>query len=225
MLRSRKARREEPMGIDVPAAAAGRDHGRDPQEEALLADSVGLALLVVLDRLTPAERLAFVLHDMFAVPFEEVAAVLGRSPTASKMLASRARRRVRQGTMPDSDLDRHWEIVDAFLAAARDGDLAALVALLDPDVTARADAVAAPPGFPRLARGAQSVARQALMFSHRAGSARPALVHGLPGILVAPHGDPALVLTFLISVDKIVEIEVVADPARLRTLHVVPRTG
>jgi RNA polymerase sigma-70 factor (ECF subfamily) len=225
MLRSRKARREEPMGIDVPAAGAGRGHGRDPQDEALLADSVGLALLVVLDRLTPAERLAFVLHDMFAVPFNEIAPVLGRSPTAAKMLASRARRRVRQGAMPDPDLDRQWEIVDAFLAAARDGDLAALVALLDPDVTARADAAAAPPGIPRLVRGAQSVARQAFMFSHRAGSARPALVGGAPGFLVAPHGDPALVLTFLVSHGKIVEIDVVADPARLRTLHIAPRTG
>jgi RNA polymerase sigma-70 factor (ECF subfamily) len=219
MLRSRTARREEPFGVHLPEPVASPD-GTDPQDEALLADSVGLALLVVLDTLTPAERLAFVLHDMFAVPFDEIAPIVGRSPAAAKMLASRARHRVRTATVDDSDLTRHRAVVDAFLAAARGGDLDALLAVLDPNVTARADAGAAPTGAPRTARGAHAVAKQALVFSGRAQFARPALVNGMAGIATTTPSGRSAVMTFTVTRGRIVEIEVIADPARLRALDV-----
>jgi RNA polymerase sigma factor (sigma-70 family) len=221
MLRSRRSRGEvslgEPLGVHVPDPIVSRADGFDPEQEALLADSVGLALLVVLETLSPAERLAFVLHDMFSVPFEEIAPIVGRSPTAARQLASRARRRVRgAATVPDVDLARQQEVVDAFLAAARDGDLEALLAVLDPDVVLRADSAALPAGASREVRGAPAVARRAV--KGRARAARPALVNGAAGVIVAPRGRLLMVLGFTISGGKIVEIDAVADPERLRQL-------
>jgi RNA polymerase sigma factor (sigma-70 family) len=220
LLRARTSRREQPLGVHLPEPVARDADGADPEQEALLAEGVGLALLVVLDTLAPAERLAFVLHDMFAVPFDEIAAIVGRSPAAARQLASRARRRV-QGTaaVPDADLARERAVVDAFMAAARDGDLDALVAVLDPDVVVRADRGAAPAGVPVVVRGAASVAEQALAFARRrARFAQPALVNGAVGVVVAPRGRLFAVLGFTITGGKIVEIEVLADPARLRRL-------
>jgi RNA polymerase sigma-70 factor (ECF subfamily) len=219
MLRSRKARREEFVGAYMPEPIASRADGTDPEEEALLADSVGLALLVVLDTLTPAERLAFVLHDMFALPFEEIAPIVGRSPIAARQLASRARRRVQAtANVPDTDRARQRQVVDAFLAASRNGDFDALLALLDPDVVVRADPGAVPVGAPRGASGASAVAKNALSFSRRAPYAQLALVNGAVGIVVAPHGRLSIVMAFTIKRGKIVEIDVVADPARLHEL-------
>jgi RNA polymerase sigma factor (sigma-70 family) len=217
MLRSRKSRREESLGARVPEPIAGRADGADPEQEALLSDSVGLALLVVLETLTPAERLAFVLHDMFAVPFDEIAPIVGRSPDAARQLASRARRRVRGAdTSYELDLTRQREVVDAFLAAARDGDFDALVAVLDPDVVLRSDRAALPAGVPREVHGAPAVARRALV--GRARAARPALVDGAVGVVVAPRGRLLMVLDFKIRDGKIVEIDAVADPERLNQL-------
>jgi RNA polymerase sigma factor (sigma-70 family) len=221
MLRSRRSRREEPLGEPLgarfPDPIVGRQGGIDPEHEALLSDSVGLALLVVLETLSPAERLAFVLHDMFAVPFGEIAPIVGRSPAASRQLASRARRRVRgAATVPDADLNRQREVVDAFLAAARGGDFDALVAVLDPDVVLRSDRGAVPAGASREVRGAPAVARRAA--KERARAARPALVNGAVGVVVAPRGRLLMVLGFTIRGGKIVEIDAIADPARLRKL-------
>jgi RNA polymerase sigma factor (sigma-70 family) len=216
-LQSRRARREQPLGERLPDPIVSREGEPDPEHEALLADSVGLALLVVLDTLTPAERLAFVLHDMFAVPFDEVARVVGRSPAAARQLASRARRRVRGAPVPDADLDRQREVVDAFTAASRNGDFEALLAVLDPDVVLRADH-AIPPGAPTMLRGARAVASGALRFSQLARFARPALVNGAAGAVVAPEGRLFAVLGFTVDGGKIVEIDVFADPARLRKL-------
>ncbi|MFL6032927.1 MAG: RNA polymerase sigma factor SigJ [Rubrobacteraceae bacterium] len=217
MLRSRKSRREESLGARVPEPIAGRADGADPEQEALLSDSVGLALLVVLETLTPAERLAFVLHDMFAVPFDEIAPIVGRSPDAARQLASRARRRVRGAdTSYEPDHTRQREVVDAFLAAARDGDFDALVAVLDPDVVLRSDRAALPAGVPREVHGAPAVARRALV--GRARAARPALVDGAVGVVVAPRGRLLMVLDFKIRGGKIVEIDAVADPERLNQL-------
>jgi RNA polymerase sigma factor (sigma-70 family) len=217
MLRSRKSRREESLGARVPEPIAGRADGADPEQEALLSDSVGLALLVVLETLTPAERLAFVLHDMFAVPFDEIAPVVGRSPDAARQLASRARRRVRGAdTSYEPDHTRQREVVDAFLAAARDGDFDALVAVLDPDVVLRSDRAALPADAPREVRGAPAVARMALV--GRARAARPVLVDGAVGVVVAPRGRLLMVLDFKIRDGKIVEIDAVADPERLNQL-------
>jgi RNA polymerase sigma factor (sigma-70 family) len=217
MLRSRKSRREESLGARVPEPIAGRADGADPEQEALLSDSVGLALLVVLETLTPAERLAFVLHDMFSVPFDEIAPIVGRSPDAARQLASRARRRVRGAdTSYELDLTRQREVVDAFLAAARDGDFDALVAVLDPDVVLRSDRAALPAGVPREVHGAPAVARRALV--GRARAARPALVDGAVGVVVAPRGRLLMVLDFKIRDGKIVEIDAVADPERLNQL-------
>jgi RNA polymerase sigma factor (sigma-70 family) len=212
MLRSRKARREVSFDTPLPADSP------DPEQQVMVADSVGLGLLVVLDTLTPAQRLAFVLHDMFAVPFHEIAPIVGRSTQATKMLASRARHQVRAAAIPNTDLHRQRAVVDAFLAASRTGDFAALLDLLDPDVSVRADASAAPRGIPTRLRGARPVARQALAFSHRAKHAQLGLVNGLPAILVTPHGHLATVMTFTISNDKIVAINVIADPQRLAQL-------
>jgi RNA polymerase sigma factor (sigma-70 family) len=215
MLRSRKSRREEPLGPHLPEPIVSREDGVDPEHEALLADSVGLALLVVLEALTPAERLAFVLHDMFAVPFDEIAPIVGRSPTAARQLASRARRRVRAAPAPDVDLARQREVVDAFLAAARDGAFDALVALLDPDVVMRVDRDS---GAPREFRGALSVAEQVLTFARGAQFARPALINGAAGFVVAPRGRPVAVAGFTVAGGRIVAMDVLADPARLREL-------
>ena len=217
MLRSRTSRREEPLGTHVREPIASRGNGSDPEHEALLADSVGLALLVVLDTLAPAERLAFVLHDMFAVPFDEIAPIVGRSPAAARQLASRARRRVQgAATVPDADLARQRAVVDAFLAAARAGDFAALLAVLDPDVVVRTDRAAVPAGASRELWGAEAVARRAV--AGRARSAQPALVNGAVGVVLAPRGRLLMVLSFTIARGKIVAIDAVADPARLRQL-------
>jgi RNA polymerase sigma factor (sigma-70 family) len=224
MLRSRKSRREESLGARVPEPVAGRADGADPEQEALLSDSVGLALLVVLETLTPAERLAFVLHDMFAVPFDEIAPIVGRSPDAARQLASRARRRVRGAdTSYELDHTRQREVVDAFLAAARDGDFDALVAVLDPDVVLRSDRAALPAGVPREVHGAPAVARRALV--GRARAARPALVDGAVGVVVAPRGRLLMVLDFKIRGGKIVEIDAVADPERLNQLDLALLEG
>jgi RNA polymerase sigma factor (sigma-70 family) len=220
MLRTRAARREDSVGGSLPdPVVTYGDEEPDPETEALLADSVGLALLVVLDTLTPAERLAFVLHDMFGVPFDEIAGTLGRSTDAAKMLASRARRRVRGAAPADRDhvdVARQRAVVDAFLAAARGGDFAALVAVLDPDVVLRADTA----GGPVLAIGAQEVAGRAAMFARLAAHVRPVLVNGLPGVLAATvDGEPMSVLAFTVAGDRIVEIDSIADPPRLAALN------
>jgi RNA polymerase sigma factor (sigma-70 family) len=216
MLRARTSRREEPVGAHLPDPIASPQDGIDPEREALLAEGIGLALLVVLDTLTPAERVAFVLHDLFAMPFDQVAAVVGRSPAAAKMLASRARRRV-QGTaaVPDPDLTRQRAVVDAFLAASRGGDFDALLAVLDPAVVVRADRAAVLAGADREVRGAPAVADT---FSGRARLARPALVDGAAGAVWAPGGRPRVVFAFTIAGGRIVEIDLLADPERLRQL-------
>jgi RNA polymerase sigma factor (sigma-70 family) len=216
VLRSRNSRREESLEASVPEPITSREGGIDPEQEAELADSVGLALLVVLDTLNPAERLAFVLHDIFAMPFDEIARVVERSPTATRQLASRARRRVRGAAMmKDADLTSQREVVDAFLAASRGGDFDALLAVLDPDVVFRQDRTAVSAGASREVRGALAVARQ---FSGRAQGARSALVNGAVGLVVARHGRLFLVLNLTITRGKIVEINVVAEPERLRQL-------
>jgi RNA polymerase sigma-70 factor (ECF subfamily) len=219
MLRSRKARREEQLGPHVPEPIVTSEEGVGPEHEALLADSVGLALLVVLDTLAPAERLAFVLHDMFAVPFDEIAPIVGRSPAAARQLASRARRRV-QGAAPapDPDLLRQRKVVDAFLAAARAGDFDALLDVLDPDVVLRVDRGVLRPGRSRELRGARAVAEQARRGARLGQFARAALVNGAAGLVVAPRGRPVAVAGFTVADGRIVEIDVLADPARLREL-------
>ncbi|HZD99706.1 MAG TPA: RNA polymerase sigma factor SigJ [Micromonosporaceae bacterium] len=221
MLRSRTSRREEPLDAYVPDPIVGPATGSDPEQQAVLADSVGLALLVVLETLAPAERLAFVLHDMFAIPFDEIGPIVDRSPDAAKMLASRARQRIRGApTTPEGDLSRQREVVNAFLAASRTGDFAALVAVLDPDVTLRADIGVLPGTTPRLVRGAQAVAKQALMFARfsREGDSRPALVNGSIGLVTAPGGVVSAVMGLTIVDGRIVEIDVLADPERLARL-------
>ena len=219
MLRSRKARPEESVGAQLPEPTVSHEGAIDPENEALLADSVGLALLVVLDRLNPAERLAFVLHDMFAVPFEEIGAIVGRSPTAARQLASRARRRVQgAATVSDADLGRQREVVDAFLAALRGGDFDGLLAVLDPDVVVRADQAAVAAGAPREIRGARAWAKGAVNFARGAKFTRPALVNGAVGVVLAPRGRLFRVLRFTFAHGKIAEIDVVADPARFEEL-------
>jgi RNA polymerase sigma factor (sigma-70 family) len=214
MLRSRQTRREEPFTPDAPEPVATGTSGSTPEQEALLADSVGLALLVVLDRLSPAERLSFVLHDMFSVPFEEIAPIVGRSEEATRQLASRARRRVRGGAAaPDPDLVRQREVVDAFLAALRAGDFEGLLAVLDPDLVVRTDL--APPGAQAEVRGAAVWAKGAIAYGHMARLVRPALVNGAVGLVIAQRGRLSRALTFKIVNGKITEIEVIGDPARL----------
>jgi RNA polymerase sigma-70 factor (ECF subfamily) len=219
MLRSRKARREESLGELVMEPKAGRQDGTDPEHEALIADSVGLALLVVLETLTPAERVAFVLHDTFAVPFDEIAPIVGRSPDAARQLASRARRRVQGASVgPDADLARRRKLVDAFLAASRGGDFEALLAVLDPDVVLRADRTVVQMGGSAEVRGAAAVAET---FSGRARAAQPALIDGAPGLVWSQDGRPRVAFTFTIVGQKIVAIEMLADAERLSRLDLV----
>src|SRR5215218_2857325 len=224
MLRSRNTRREEPIGVHVPDPIVDRADGTDPEHEALLADSVGLALLVVLETLSPAERLAFVLHDMFAVPFDEIATIVDRSPDAARQLASRARRRVQgENPVPDADLDAQREVVAAFLAAAREGDFEALVAVLDPDVVLRADLGAA--GGLREVRGAEAVAGQAFSYSRIGLLVQPALVNGAAGAVSTRDGEPFSVGGFTVRGGKIVAIDMLADAARLRRLDLTILDG
>ncbi|MDT4958558.1 MAG: hypothetical protein QOF87_4638 [Pseudonocardiales bacterium] len=218
MLRSRKSRREDPLDPNLPEPIVSPADGTDPEHEALLADSVGPALLVVLDTLPPAERLAFVLHDLFAVPFDEIADIVGRSPAAARQLASRARRRVQGVTPPDGDRTRQREVVDAFLAASRGGDFDALLALLDPDVVLRADSAAVIAGAAGELVGAAAVAET---FFGRARTAQSAVIDGAAGLVWAPGGQPRVVFGFTIENGKIVEIELLADPARLGELDLV----
>jgi RNA polymerase sigma factor (sigma-70 family) len=227
MLRSRKSRREEPLDddSDEPVASAGEG---DPEREILMADSISLALLVVLETLAPAERVAFVLHDMFDVPFDEIAPIVGRSPTAARQLASRARRRV-QGVseVPDADRIRQREIVDAFLTASRGGDFSALLAVLDPDVVLHADRLAVEGSKAAVARGAPALSPEirgaeavATTFAGRARGAQPALIDGAAGLVWAPGGVPRVVFNFTLAGGRIVAIDLVADPARIRQLEI-----
>jgi RNA polymerase sigma factor (sigma-70 family) len=223
MLRSRARRREEPIRIRVPDPIVDPADGTDPEHEALLADSVGLALLVVLETLSPAERLAFVLHDMFAVPFEEIAPIVDRSPEATRQLASRARRRVQgERTAPDPDLGRQREVVDAFLAAAREGDFDALVAVLDPDVVLRADFGH---GVTRELRGAEAVVSQAQVYSRIGLVIRPALINGAVGAVTTRDGRPFSVAAVTVRDGKIVEMDFLADPERLARLDLTVLDG
>jgi RNA polymerase sigma-70 factor (ECF subfamily) len=217
MLRARNTRREQPLDVRVPDPIIDAADGIDPEHEALLADSVGLALLVVLETLTPAERLAFVLHDMFAVPFKEIAPIVERSPEATRQLASRARRRVRGAApVPDADLTAQWEVVEAFLAAAREGDFDALVAVLDPDVVLRADGGLT--GLSQHVQGAETVARQALLWSRADLIMRRALINGAAGMVTFLHGQPFSIAAVTIRNGKIVEIDFLADPERIAQL-------
>jgi RNA polymerase sigma factor (sigma-70 family) len=220
MLRSRRARREESLGVHLPDPVISPEGVLQPDEEALLADSVGLALLVVLDTLSPAERLAFVLHDMFELPFEEIAPMVGRSPAAARQLASRARRRVKGAELPapDPDLARQREVVDAFFLAARGGDFDALVALLHPDVVLRSDFGARRSAASKVTHGAAAVAGQALMGALPAAQLRPALVNGAAGVVVTVGGRPFAVLGFTVVEGRIVEIDAIADPERVRRI-------
>jgi RNA polymerase sigma factor (sigma-70 family) len=216
MLRARKSKREEPLDVHVPEPIVSSQDGVQPEYEALLADSVGLALLVVLETLNPAERLAYVLHDMFAVPFDDIAPIVERSPAATRQLASRARRRVEaEETVPDPDLDRQREVVGAFMRASRAGDFKGLVAILHPDVVLRADMGL---GVSRHVRGAEAVAGQARLYHRLDRFARPALVNGAAGAVVASDEQRYAVMGFTIAGGKIVAIDILSDPARLERL-------
>jgi RNA polymerase sigma factor (sigma-70 family) len=217
MLRSRKVRGEQPIDVRLPDPIVDPADGTDPEHEALLADSVGLALLVVLETLSPPERLAFVLHDIFAVPFDEIAPIVERSPEAARKLASRARLRIQgEKTVPDADLDTQREVVNAFLAAARDGDFEALLEVLDPDVVLRRDVV--PLGGTREVRGARAVAGQALAYMRLGPLMQPALVNGAAGAVAILDGEPFAVGAITVKGGKIVEIDILADPERLSRL-------
>jgi RNA polymerase sigma-70 factor (ECF subfamily) len=219
MLRSRRTRREAPLDTYVPDPIVSREDGIDPEHEALLGDSVGLALLVVLDTLAPAERVAFVLHDVFRVPFDDIAPIVGRSPAAARQLASRARRRVQGAPVPDTDLDGQWAVANAFLAAARQGDFEGLLAVLDPEVVLRSDGGAARPGLVSVVRGAEAVASRAMSFRRFAGTSTRALVNGIPGgIAWAPDGRPFAVVALTVAGGRIASIDVLADPDRLSRL-------
>ena len=224
MLRSRESRREDSIdAVHMPEPIVSSSDGVDPEQQALLADAVGLALSVVLETLDPAERLAFVLHDMFAVPFGEIAPIVGRSPDAARQLASRARRRVRGAApVPDPDLAVQREVVAAFHAAVRDGNFEALVAVLAPDVVLRADRGRAPSVE---VRGAEAVAKQASVFGRVAASARPALVNGAAGFVVIRNGRTFAVAGFTVVDGRIAEIDVLADPARLREMDLTMLDG
>jgi len=218
MLRSRQSRREEPQGPRVPDPIVDPVAGTSPEHEALLADSVGLALFVVLEKLTPAERMAFVLHDVFAVPFDEIAPIVDRSPDATRQLASRARRRVRGAPTPDANLEAQSEVVEAFFAAARDGDFEGLIAVLDPDVVLHADRGAFPLGASQEIHGAEAVARQAQAYSRVDLVIQRALVNGSPGVVTTRDGELFSVGGFTVRGGRIVEIDFLADPERLSRL-------
>jgi RNA polymerase sigma-70 factor (ECF subfamily) len=226
MLRSRKTRSEASLETHLPDPVVSPEQGIDPEQEALLGDSVGLALLVVLESLSPVERVAFVLHDVFAVPFDEIAPIVGRTPTAARQLASRARRRVRGAPVPDVGLDIQWAVVDAFLAAARSGDFEGLLAVLDPDVVVRSDGGAGRPELVSVARGSRVVAAQAMSFRQFADTATRVLVNGIPGgVAWAPDGTPFAVLALTVQGDRIVAIDVLADPDRLAQLDLTTAAG
>jgi RNA polymerase sigma-70 factor (ECF subfamily) len=220
-LRSRRQAREDSLDARLPEPIISDPGGMDPEQAALLGDAVGMAMLIVLDELTPAERVAFVLHDVFGVSFDEIAPIVERSPAATRQLASRARRRI-QGTAPrpEPDLGRQRAVVDAFVAASRRGDFQALLAVLDPEVVVRADPGALALGAPRVVRGAEAAATQAMAFRHLASSARPALVNGAAGAVVFRAGQLFSVLAFTVVHDRIVEIDILADPARVSRLDV-----
>jgi RNA polymerase sigma-70 factor (ECF subfamily) len=219
-LRSRSSRREDSLDARTSEGTASRQRVSDPEQEALLADSVGLALVVVLDRLTPVERIAFVLHDMFDVSFDEIALIVGRSPTAARQLASRARRRVQgAGTPSQSDLNQQRQVVDAFLTALRGGDFEGLLAVLDPEVVVRIDEAAARPGGPREIRGARAWAKGAVAFAQLAASAQLMTIDGTVGVVWAPGGRLLRVLRFTVANGKIVEADIIADSVRLDALH------
>lgn len=218
VLQSRRARPEMPLGAELPEPALGPASGSDPEQQALLADSIGLALLVVLDRLAPAERVAFVLHDVFGVPFEEIAPIVDRTPAAARKLASRARQRIQRADPPaNQDRVRHAKLIEAFFAAARSGDFDALLVVLDPDIVVRADDAATALGAARERRGATTVAD----FMRRARGATAALVNGEPSAVWMPGGKLRVVFRFTVQDERIVRIDLVADPARLRQLDVV----
>lgn len=217
-LRSRSVRREEPIDPHVPDPIVSAVDGVSPEDEALIADSVGLALLIVLDTLAPAERLAFVLHDVFDVPFEQIATIIDRSEPAARQLASRARRRLRTTPAPDTIVAEQWEVVDAFLAAAREGDFEALVTVLDPDVVLRADAGTTGPDGSQVRLGAHTVASGAITFRRLGYVPQRALVNGAPGVVTFAGEEPFAVLGFTVAGGKIVELNILSDPARLRRL-------
>jgi RNA polymerase sigma factor (sigma-70 family) len=218
-LRTRRSRREDPLGVHVPDPLVHPDAG-DPEEQAMLADSVGMAMLVVLETLTPAERLAFVLHDVFAFPFDVIGPIVERSPVATRQLASRARRKVRGSTIAsDADLPRQREVVDAFQAASRAGDFEALLAVLDPDVVVRADYGRLIAGAATEVRGAQAVAEQALRFRRLAPTARPAIVNGAAGLVVFSGARPYAVMAFAVRRGRVARIDILADPERLPSLE------
>ena len=217
-LRSRKTRREEPIDAHMPDPIVSAANALGPEDEALLADSVGLALLIVLDTLAPAERLAFVLHDVFDVPFQQIASILDRSEPATRQLASRARRRLSTTPTPEADLAEQWELVDAFLAAARDGNFDRLLAVLDPDVVLRADGGATGLGGSRVVRGAHAVASGAARFNRLGFESRRALVNGAPGVVSFADGQPLSVVGFTVAGGRIVEMNILSDPDRLRQL-------
>jgi RNA polymerase sigma factor (sigma-70 family) len=220
LLRSRRSRREEPLGVHMPDPIVDPADGVDPEHEALLTDAVGLALLVVLDELSPPERLAFVLHDMFSVPFDEIAQLTGRSPEAARQLASRARRRVRgSAPMPDTDLRAQRAVIEAFQAAAREGDIDALVAVLDPDVVLRADTSGVGPSGPIEVRGARAVASRARFYERLALDQHPVIVNGAAGMLTVRDGRPFALMGVIVRNGRIAEIDVIADPERLEALN------
>lgn len=220
VLRSRRTRREDPLDVHVPDPIITREDGTSPEDEVVLADSVGLALQVVLDTLAPPERLAFVLHDLFDLPFDEIAPMVGRTPAAARQLASRARRRVRGADVraPDPDIARQRQVVDAFFAAAHRGDLEALVAVLDPDVVVRSDGGTALPDASLVLRGAAAVAARTLTMAQPLAPKRPVLVNGAAGVVVTMDGRAVAVMAFSVSGGKIVEINAVVDPERLGRL-------
>ena len=226
MLRARRTRREASLEIRLPDLVLSPEHGIDPEQGALVGESVGLALLIVLDSLTPAERIAFVLHDVFAVPFDEIAPIIGRTPTAARQLASRARRPVQGAPVPDVDLHRQWAVVDAFVEASRAGNFERLLAVLDPEVVLRSDGGAARPGLTLLVRGARAVAERAMIFRGLVEGLTRILVNGIPGAIVwAPDGSPYTVLALTVKGGRIVALDFLADPNRLGQLDLAAVAG
>jgi RNA polymerase sigma factor (sigma-70 family) len=226
MLRSRRSRREEPFGPLVPEPIIDRENDSDPEHEALLADSVGLALLIVLDTLSPPERLAYVLHDMFAIPFEEIAPIVQRSPQAARQLASRARRRIQGAApVPDGDIAEQREVIEAFMAAARDGDFEGLLAVLDPDVVLRADSSGVPGSPPVEVRGAEAVANRARMYARLNLLQKPVLINGAAGYVTFLDGRPFSVIGVTVKGGRIAEMDIVAEPARIAQLDLTAVDG